>query len=204
MQGFSIFRLLRSYNSYLNARGVAANMVEFFIDLHNDEGAHLICSDITSPSPNTTEAVTSTQNNLPWPLPMVTDLRKAVFQQQSFSAENSQLYLAESSGKPGEETTMSRLVRAVHKGGSLIAVVGPIGAGKTTLLTELMSHMRLSPGEHDKSLAYTSQRPWIPRGSLASIITFTEEGCSKAVEAEDEWLSDVIDGCGLRQDLAGI
>ena len=180
-------------------------MVELFIDLHNDEGAPSPpnCKDVNSSCPNATDAFTSAKNNIPWPLPLVTDLQKAIYNQQLFSADFDQ-YPADSSDKPaGEETTMSQLVRAVHKGGFLIAIVGQIGAGKTTLLTELMTRMWPSLGKHAKSLAYTSQQPWIPRGSLASIITFSGEGCSKAVVAEDEWLGEVIDGCGLREDLTG-
>ena len=197
LQGFSIFRFLRSYNSYLNARDVAAHMVDLFIDLQNEEvPSPAQGKDTVSPCPSTADAFKSTQSSNCWPLPLAADLRAAVSKQQLHSADNSHSDQADSPDRPGE--TLSQLVRAVQKGGSLIAIVGPVGCGKTTLLTELMCQLQLSPGKqaHD-SIAYTSQKPWIPRGSLASTITFTgggSDGCSKAAVAEDEWLGDVLDG----------
>ncbi|KAL5111693.1 Multidrug resistance-associated protein 7 [Taenia crassiceps] len=82
--------------------------------------------------------------------------------------------------------------------GQLIGVVGPIASGKSSFLLALMGELQ-TPVPQSTSVqlrfAYVGSTPWLQRGSIRANILFGEP-------LQLKWLADVVDACGLSEDLA--
>jgi ATP-binding cassette subfamily C (CFTR/MRP) protein 1 len=83
--------------------------------------------------------------------------------------------------------------------GSITIVTGPVGSGKSTLLRALLGEVTPMYGSIDLSsrkIAYCSQKPWIPRGTIKEVI----HGMTSQVD--DIWYDKVKEICCLAHDLA--
>ncbi|KAF8851871.1 putative ABC transporter [Acephala macrosclerotiorum] len=86
--------------------------------------------------------------------------------------------------------------------GSLTVVSGPVGSGKSTLLRAILGEVAPSQGSIKvltKRIAYCSQKPWLPSGSIKDVILGMAER-----EEDERWYDEVVDMCCLTQDLKAI
>ncbi|KAJ1607184.1 ABC transporter-like protein [Cryptosporidium canis] len=86
--------------------------------------------------------------------------------------------------------------------GETIIVVGSPGSGKTSLMNAVLDEIvqedgvtYVQPREAKSPIAYASQIPWIPNGSVRNIILFGRPFSQPKYDA-------VLDCCQLRQDLS--
>ncbi|KAJ3307994.1 Multidrug resistance-associated protein 1, partial [Boothiomyces sp. JEL0838] len=82
------------------------------------------------------------------------------------------------------------------KPGSTVAIVGKVGAGKSSLLSSIIGETLLESGSCTVNgrTAYCPQQPWILTGSVEQNIVFNSP-------KSESFLRDVVDACGLGQDL---
>ena len=139
-----------------------------------------------------------------WPLPLVRDIKEVVSESggDKFSFDEGATLHLQPKPLVGGARALSAFIKLIQRGGLLLGVAGPVGSGKTTLLHELMWQLWFSRGN---TVAFSAQKVWIARGSLASVVTFGEEYKDKGSKAlsGDAWLQNVIDACGLRSDVEG-
>ncbi|KAL1598820.1 hypothetical protein SLS60_007962 [Paraconiothyrium brasiliense] len=80
----------------------------------------------------------------------------------------------------------------------LVGITGPTGCGKTTLIRGLLNRLPVVDGYHlkrlDESIAYCSQTPWLPGGTIRDAIV----GGS---QPDDKWYNRVLDACALKEDF---
>ncbi|KAK5654511.1 hypothetical protein OQA88_7140 [Cercophora sp. LCS_1] len=84
--------------------------------------------------------------------------------------------------------------------GFFTIITGPVGCGKSTLLITVLGEENLIGGSMRirlKRVAYYSQRPWIPSGTIKHVI----HGVSKH-DQEAEWYNRVIAACCLDHDIS--
>lgn len=96
-----------------------------------------------------------------------------------------------------EETMVLRNISFEAPGSSLTLILGPVGSGKTTLLRALVGDVRLSSGYRGARpaiSAYCAQTPWLPSGTVGSLIVGPND-------FDEFWLSTVIEACALDADL---
>jgi len=81
--------------------------------------------------------------------------------------------------------------------GKLYCIMGKVGCGKSALIQALAGELHLRSGAMERnysSLAYAAQDPWIMNGSIRDNIVMGKEW-------DKDWYQQVVDACGLRQDL---
>ena len=82
--------------------------------------------------------------------------------------------------------------------GSIAILSGPTGSGKSTLLRAVLGEFPLSEGSIGVStqrIAYCSQKPWLPSGSIREVIQ------NSTHLNTDDWYNKVIDVCCLNHDI---
>jgi len=83
--------------------------------------------------------------------------------------------------------------------GKLVVISGPVGCGKSTLLRAVLgevSAVKGSVGLSTRRVAYCAQRPWLPSGSIRSVIL------GAAGDGRDvQWYRDVVEACCLTHDI---
>mmetsp|Transcript_131502 Transcript_131502/g.256181 ORF Transcript_131502/g.256181 Transcript_131502/m.256181 type:complete len:1362 (-) Transcript_131502:149-4234(-) len=85
-------------------------------------------------------------------------------------------------GGPGSPCVVLRDSLIIRRG-ELVAVVGPVGAGKTSLVRLLLGEvLGISTVPPAGRIAYCSQQPWIPSGTLRDVITAGIEFDSNAFQ----------------------
>ena len=94
----------------------------------------------------------------------------------------------------------------------LIGISGSIGGGKTSFLYAMLDEMYQTSGkvqrhpDWGKTVAVSTQRPWLQTGTVRDNICFSQNYMSnnnddKNIMDGETWLETVIEGCGLRADL---
>lgn len=82
--------------------------------------------------------------------------------------------------------------------GSMVILSGPVGSGKSSLLRAMLGEISPTHGSVKSStrrMAYCSQRPWLPRGTIRQAI----HGLTDRVDKN--WYRDIIDICCLTHDF---
>lgn len=83
--------------------------------------------------------------------------------------------------------------------GSLVILSGPVGSGKSMLLRAILGEIRPVRGSiqvASRRIAYCSQKPWLPNGSIKQAI------CGMDGEQDDtQWYRSVLEACCLNHDL---
>jgi ATP-binding cassette subfamily C (CFTR/MRP) protein 1 len=90
--------------------------------------------------------------------------------------------------------------------GSVVAITGPVGIGKSLLLKAILKEASCTSGSINvtaylSGIGYCSQHPWIPHGTIQSIICGTPVDGSK--QTNDTWYESVINACDLAKDIQG-
>lgn len=96
----------------------------------------------------------------------------------------------------GERTILDRLNLGLAPGTTTV-ITGPIGCGKTAILKTLIGERRLDGGRilmGTKSVAYCGHVPWLENTSIRRNIVGGDI-------YDREWYMEVLDACGLRDDL---
>ncbi|KUJ09683.1 uncharacterized protein LY89DRAFT_761311 [Mollisia scopiformis] len=84
--------------------------------------------------------------------------------------------------------------------GEITMITGPIGSGKTAVLKTLLGEFEPSEGRisiRTKNIAYCSQAPWLPNGTIRDVIC----GSRYIEHIDEEWYKTVVQACGLYPDL---
>lgn len=79
----------------------------------------------------------------------------------------------------------------------LTVITGPTGCGKTTLLKALLGEVSPEAGSiriHTSSMAYCSQIPWLPNGSIRNVVCGFES-------FDETWYNTVLYACDLQDDI---
>ena len=90
---------------------------------------------------------------------------------------------------------LSEISLSFEKGG-LCCLTGKVGSGKTTLLQALAGELEARVTRNCTSIAYAAQTPWIMNGSIKDNIIMGRK-------FEARWYDEVVEACGLKQDLEG-
>ncbi|KAL5315383.1 hypothetical protein ACEPPN_016250 [Leptodophora sp. 'Broadleaf-Isolate-01'] len=94
-----------------------------------------------------------------------------------------------------------RNITTTIKQGSLVVCCGAVGTGKTSLVKALLGDLPTEMGVIKTAVglvAYCSQTPWLPSGTIKSII----QGPLELDHAADEaWYRRVVEACDLGEDL---
>ena len=219
-QGFDLNRLLKSYSNFIYARQVATRLSDYFFSVQEIKPE---ASDPKKVVPEVSRKPCCNDENCgmtektEWPLPLIMDLKKALSAMEDRSGVDAPGPCPQPSPPAGPVAcstdgveALTAFIGAIQQGGLLLGVAGPVGSGKTVLLHELIWQLWLSKGE---TIAYTAQKVWIPRGSLASRITFgADEEANKELQEDTtsskaslgtSWLQQVVDATGLRSDIEG-
>ncbi|OAP58615.1 hypothetical protein AYL99_07705 [Fonsecaea erecta] len=89
------------------------------------------------------------------------------------------------------------------RAGWITMIIGPVGCGKSTLLKGVLSETPVSRGFvyiSSQSVAFADQEPWIQNGTVRDTIRGPD---SRDIPYEgDAWYHEVIDCCGLREDVS--
>jgi ATP-binding cassette subfamily C (CFTR/MRP) protein 1 len=98
-----------------------------------------------------------------------------------------------------ERKTVLHDISVTFPNTSLTLVLGPVGCGKTTLLRALVGDVPISSGSmqsgaRSAASAYCAQTPWLPSGTVGSLIVGPNP-------FDELWLSTVIEACALDVDL---
>ncbi|KAL2159582.1 hypothetical protein VTH06DRAFT_2151 [Thermothelomyces fergusii] len=84
--------------------------------------------------------------------------------------------------------------------GSLVILSGPVGSGKSTLLRAILGEIRPVCGSiqvASRRMAYCSQQPWLPNGSIKQAI----RGMDGNRDDDIQWYRRVLEACCLTHDL---
>lgn len=103
--------------------------------------------------------------------------------------------------KIGERHPILDNVNLAISSGSITIVTGSVGSGKSTLLRALLGEITPMYGSIDlstRNIAYCSQKPWIPRGTIKEVI----HGMTNQVD--DIWYDKVKEICCLAHDLRSL
>jgi len=237
MQGFDVNRLTRSVNNFIYANQIAARLCDFFLSLQEIEPRALAPASgpkADPPARSQPPSYNGTTGNRPgWPLPLIIELKEAVSKisesplgcplgfsdmesigpstdERPARPQPSILVRSCPTGQPSGQhvpdgvEALAAFIRATKQGGLLLGLAGPVGSGKTTLLHELMWQLWISKGE---AIAFSAQKVWISRGSVASEIFFCSDAEGRGMSPEaaygDKWLQTCVDACGLRSDIEG-
>uniref|UniRef100_A0A5K3F1U0 ABC-type xenobiotic transporter n=1 Tax=Mesocestoides corti TaxID=53468 RepID=A0A5K3F1U0_MESCO len=93
--------------------------------------------------------------------------------------------------------TLTDITLTVPKG-QLVGIVGPVACGKSSLLLALMGELQTVNFQDSSTgarFAYVGLKPWLQQGTILSNILFGKS-------LEPDWLSAVVDACGLTEDLS--
>lgn len=85
--------------------------------------------------------------------------------------------------------------------GSVVFVSGAVGSGKSTLLRAILGEVVQSSGSVSvttKRIAYCSQKPWLPNGTIRQVIR------GMAAEDDGEWYRRVTEACCLLEDFKSL
>ncbi|KAI0814233.1 putative ABC transporter [Xylaria sp. FL0064] len=85
--------------------------------------------------------------------------------------------------------------------GSFTIISGPTGSGKSTLLRAILGEVVPARGSISLStrrIAYCSQRPWLPNGTIREAI------CGAAKDPDEAWYHEVTNSCCLLHDLGSL
>ncbi|KAK4443530.1 P-loop containing nucleoside triphosphate hydrolase protein [Podospora aff. communis PSN243] len=78
------------------------------------------------------------------------------------------------------------------------AVTGPVGSGKSTLLSAIVGEAVVQAGTAELAatsrVAFCAQSPWLVNNTI-------QQNIIGPYELDESWLADVVDLCGLREDL---
>ncbi|AEO59860.1 hypothetical protein MYCTH_2308466 [Thermothelomyces thermophilus ATCC 42464] len=83
--------------------------------------------------------------------------------------------------------------------GSLVILSGPVGSGKSTLLRAILGEIRPVHGSiqvASRRMAYCSQQPWLPNGSIKQAICGMDDN-----QDDIQWYQRVLEACCLSHDL---
>ncbi|KAI1121698.1 putative ABC transporter [Nemania abortiva] len=84
--------------------------------------------------------------------------------------------------------------------GSFIILSGPTGSGKSTLIRALLGEIAPTRGSISLStqeIAYCSQRPWLPNGTIREVIYSS----TSPDHSHEKWYKEVIELCCLTHDF---
>jgi ATP-binding cassette subfamily C (CFTR/MRP) protein 1 len=88
--------------------------------------------------------------------------------------------------------------------GSIAIISGPTGSGKSTLLRAILGEVVPAHGSislSTRQIAYCSQKPWLPSGTIKQII-YGPTGTYDAMNQDDEnWYHEVTNVCCLTHDF---
>ncbi|KAI1150041.1 ABC transporter-like protein [Nemania diffusa] len=85
-------------------------------------------------------------------------------------------------------------------GGSFNILTGPTGSGKSTLIRAMLGEIIPTHGSISlltQKIAYCSQRPWLPNGTIKEVIY----GAAELMQDHDIWYQEVIKLCCLAHDF---
>ena len=101
---------------------------------------------------------------------------------------------------PGASFKLQNINLSISKG-TIVMILGPVGSGKSTLLKAMLGELACTSGhvriDHRK-VAYCSQSPWIPNGTIRQIIC----GPSNVADIDQQWYDTTIHVCALEEDIA--
>ena len=113
-------------------------------------------------------------------------------------------------------------VNLILRPGALHLVIGRVGSGKSALLQALAGELPPSSGVVERRrrrrrpygsdanyeadgggafVSYAPQDPWIMNGTIRENVTLGSGGSSIFQEGEEGWYCEVMDACGLAEDL---
>ena len=88
--------------------------------------------------------------------------------------------------------------------GSLAVISGPTGSGKSTLLRAILGEVIPAHGSISLStqqIAYCSQKPWLPSGTIKEVIYSASEIYGASDQNYETWYHEVLSICCLAHDL---
>ncbi|KAK3301707.1 P-loop containing nucleoside triphosphate hydrolase protein [Chaetomium strumarium] len=100
----------------------------------------------------------------------------------------------------GEDPSILEGVSIGVNYGSLIILSGSVGSGKSTLLRAILGEIRPVRGSiqvAQRRIAYCSQKPWLPNGSIKQAIC----GIMDGEQGDTQWYRRVLEACCLNHDL---
>ncbi|KAM0312609.1 hypothetical protein ACHAO8_006140 [Botrytis cinerea] len=87
---------------------------------------------------------------------------------------------------------------------SFIIISGPTGSGKSTLLRTIIGEVIPTRGSiylSTRKIAYCSQRPWLPSGSIREVIYGANDIDGAINQDNEEWYNTVTEMCCLTHDF---
>ena len=85
-----------------------------------------------------------------------------------------------------------------------IIISGPTGSGKSTLLRTIIGEVIPTRGSiylSTRKIAYCSQRPWLPSGSIREVIYGANDIDGAINQDNEEWYNTVTEMCCLTHDF---
>ncbi|KYK58951.1 ABC transporter [Drechmeria coniospora] len=104
----------------------------------------------------------------------------------------------------GKQQSILEKISIQVAAGCFTIVSGPTGSGKSTLLRAVLGEVTPSNGSVSvatRQIAYCSQKPWLPNGTIRDAIYGPTNGVGGIDRDAELWFQEVVDACCLTHDI---